>query len=553
MAVVVADLTSDSGPLKDLTSAERFNVLFMTMFICGIIQVLMAWLRLAKVVQMIPETGLIGYMNGLAIIIFIAQLTAFQYCDEEDLFMDCTEDQRHYMNFQSHPWELSLTLIHVILCMVIMKFFPFIPHLGKWIPSSLVGLLIGSILEHTLFRQVFDVSTRTVEETAVIDGSFPKFNWPSIPGDSNTITTMMSFAFTLAIIGGVESVLTLQACCELTSTLAKVSESNQELFAQGLGNMMAGLFSAMGGDAMMGQSTINIMNGARHRLSAVMAGVSMLLFTVGLDPLIKLLPVATLTGVLFMVVLSTFQWKTFFILRYGRISDSIAILLVTLTAVWYNLAVSIGLGVVFSALHHTWDSGSLVEGEITYKNMMIDGEECFVKYVKLKGALFFSSKRKFVTMFSFQVDPETVVLDLENALIVDHSAVAAIQALTNRFKKANKRVLLTNLTTKSHARLNRTGNLDQLQLTDRMNIIDIEGNRIPETPAEGGKKGHRRVSSAAQALAAVTPDRMVNQYEVGEMLGNLAIFQNPREFVDDHVEFLLQDQGPVDIQEKKEE
>lgn len=559
LAVVVADLTSEDGPLEHLTSAERLNVLYMTMFVCGIMQILMAWLRLAKVVKLIPETGLIGFMNGLAIIIFSAQLPAFQYCDEQPLFIECTLDQRKYLTFQDHTWEVILCLVHIAICMAIMKFFPKVPVLGKWIPSSLMGLLVGTLLEHTLFRKVFDVSTRTVEETAHIDGSLPKFNWPSIPNDSDTISTMLSFAVTLAIIGGVESVLTLQACNEITDTVAEISDSNQELFAQGLANLVSGLFSAMGGDAMIGQSTINIMNGARHRVSSTMSGIFMLLFTVALSPFIKLLPVSTLTGVLFMVVLSTFQWKTFVIFRYGRLSDSVAILLVTLIAVLFNLAVAIGIGIIFSALVHAWDSGSHVDADIAYKNMIVNGEECFAKYVRVKGTIFFSSTRNFVNMFSVANDPDTVIVDLKNALIVDHSAVAAIQGIAHRFKKANKRVLLTNVSIKSHGRLHRTGDLEELklQLTHHSEIVDIENSNYAPNIIEDKKPAavpvQRTTSRQSASSANGAGEHLVGEYEVGETLGNLAMFQNPTSPVDDEVEILLQDQGPVTIQEKKED
>lgn len=268
------------------------------------------------------HVGMIGFMNGLAIIIFMAQLPAFQYCTAEPLFIECSLEQRQWLTFQDNPAELTLVLIHVAACMIIMKFFPKIPKIGRWIPASLVALLVGTLFEQTLFRMVFNVATRTVGETAPMNGSAPKFNWPGpIPNDSQTLQHVFVFAITLAAIGGVESVLTLQACNEITDTVPKVADSNQELFAQGLANLVCGLFSAMGGDAMIGQSTINIMNGARHRVSSTMSGIFMLLFVVALSPFINLLPIATLTGVLFMVVISTFQWKTFVILRYGRLSD----------------------------------------------------------------------------------------------------------------------------------------------------------------------------------------------------------------------------------------
>lgn len=538
---MVADLTSDDGPLDYLTPAERLNVLYMTMFACGLFQIGMAWLRLAKVVRLIPETGLIGFMNGLAIIIFMAQLPAFKFCDEQPLFIECTLDQRQWLNFKDHTWILILSLVHVALCMAIMKYWPRAPKVGKIIPASLMGLLIGTLLEHVLFRKVFDVATRTVEETAPISGSLPKFDWPSIPRDDpNTMTTVLTFGITLAIIGGVESVLTLQACNEITDTVPKISDSNQELFAQGLANLVCSLFRAMGGDAMIGQSTINIMNGARYRVSSSMAGIFMLLFIVALSPFIKLLPVSTLTGVLFMVVLSTFQWKTFIILRYGRLSDSVAILLVTLIAVFYNLAIAIGVGIIFSALVHAWDSGHHVDADIETKTMLVNGEECQVKYVHVKGAVFFSSTRKFVNMFHVANDPPVIVLDFKDALIIDHSAVAAIEGISHRFEQAGKRVFLKNIPHKSSGRLHRTGDHEKLRKQLSHDILDVEKGKEQSSPSTG-------ITEYPQK-----ENQHVDEGNLGEALSHLHMFELPVDRVEDEVEVLLQNQGDVDIHEKDE-
>ena len=426
LAVVVADLTEDDGVLDYLTVDQRLNVLYMTMFVCGLMQIAFAWLRLAKVVRLIPETGLIGFMDGLAIIIFMAQLPAFQKCDEEPLFVDCDLDDRQWLTFKDDTWQLILTLVQVAICMAIMKFFPLVPKVGSMVPASLVGLLVGTFLEHVIFRELFDVSTRTVEETAKMSGDLPKFDWPNIPSDSETINNVFLYAVTLAAIGGVESVLTLQACNEITDTVPKISDSNQELLAQGVANAVCGLFRAMGGDAMIGQSTINIMNGARYRVSSTMSGIFMLLFIVALSGFIELLPVATLTGVLFMVVLSTFQWKTFIILRYGRLSDGITILLVTLIAVFFNLAVGIAAGIVFSALVHAWDSANHVQGDISIKtDMTINGEVYpVVKYVHIRGAIFFSSARNFINMFNVASDPDMIVIDFKGKPILEQRSVS---------------------------------------------------------------------------------------------------------------------------------
>jgi len=424
----------------------------------------------------------------------MAQLPAFQYCSDEDLFIDCTVDQRQWLTFGEQPLELCLVLIHVAICMVIMHFWPKAPKVGKWIPASLMGLLVGTLLEWTLFRMAIGQGTRVVQETAPIAGAPPKFNWPAIPDDPETIRTMLVFAIQLAAIGAVESVLTLQACNEITDTVPKIADSNQECFAQGLANLVCGLFQAMGGDAMIGQSTINIMNGARHRVSSTMSGIFILLFTLVLSPFINLLPIATLTGVLFIVVISTFQWKTFIILRYGRVSDSVAVLLITIVAVFTNLAIAIAAGIVLSALVHAWDSGAHVEADVQMKDMIINGKRANgVKYVHVRGAIFFSSTRKFVNMFHIAEDPDTIILDFKDALIIDHSAVAAIQGLTHRYGLAGKLVILTNVKPKCAGRMHRTHG-DRSKLHEQMShtVKDVEGgNETDDTTSDkdaaGGK------------------------------------------------------------------
>lgn len=227
---------------------------------------------------------------------------------------------------------------------------------------------------------------------------------------------------------------------------------------------------------MIGQSTINIMNGARHRVSSTMSGVFMLLFTLVLSPFINLLPIATLTGVLFIVVLSTFQWKTFVILRYGRLSDSAAIVLVTVVAVFTNLAIAIAAGIILSALVHAWDSGAHVETDVEVKDMMINGKRVNdVKYVHVRGSIFFSSTRKFVNMFNIGEDPDTVVLDFKDAIIIDHSAVAAIQGLSHRYALAGKRVIIMNVQAKCIGRMQRTHeDLDKIHLQMSHHVADLE-------------------------------------------------------------------------------
>jgi len=538
LAVVVTRMTASDGVLDYLTQDERLNVLYMTMFVCGLFQIGFAVFRLAKLVRLIPETGMIGFMNGLAIIIFMAQLPAFQYCTAAPLFVECQVDERQWLTFKDQPLELSLLLIHIVVCMAIMKFWPKLPKIGKWIPASLVGLLVGTFVEWIIFRKAMGTQgTRVVEQTAPIAGAPPKFDWPAIPQDNKTISTMLSFAIQLAAIGAVESVLTLQACNEITDTVPKISDSNQECFAQGLANLICGLFRAMGGDAMIGQSTINIMNGARHRVSSTMSGVFMLLFTLILSPFINLLPIATLTGVLFIVVLSTFQWKTFVILRYGRLSDSAAIVLVTVVAVITNLAIAIAAGIILSALVHAWDSGAHVEADVEMKDMIINGKQVDgVKYVHIRGAIFFSSTRKFVNMFHIAEDPDTMILDFKDALIIDHSAVAAIQGLTHRYSLAGKHVIIMNIQPKCVGRMQRThGDHDKLHSQMSHHVTNL-------TDPENQTKEEEEHEENAIGRSSSTEPKNIQ---------NLKMFEVEVDGVDVELDQLVDNTSVQDVSERK--
>jgi SulP family sulfate permease len=307
------------------------------------------------------------------------------------------------------------------------------------------------------------VSTRTVRETAPVNGSLPSFSWPSVPANSNLAGTILKYGLMMATVGSIESVLTLRVCNDITGDVTELRDSSQELAAQGLGNLMNSMFGATGGSVLIGQAKINIMNGARHRVSSVFAGICVLVFSVALTSFINLIPIGTLTGILFVIVLSTFQMKSFLIFRYGRLSDSASILIVTLLGVFYNLAIGIAAGVTLSAIVHAWDSGSDIDADIVCKPMTVQGEERYVKYVHVRGVLFFSSTAKFINLFSISNDPSTVILDFKDAFISDHSAVVAIQNLSDRFDQAGKSVLITNLAGKSHGRLHRTGNHAELK------------------------------------------------------------------------------------------
>jgi SulP family sulfate permease len=592
LAVVIRDLTSADGLLDYLTKSEQLKVLYMTVFILGIIQMLFALFRAAKLMRLIPETAMIGFMNGLAIVIFLAQLTVFQKCSKDGViveFSDCATKDLSWMSFNADSTVLSFVIVHVVITMFIMHFFVKIPAItlpkigkifpGKMVPPSLVALIIGTVIEQVLFRNTFDQGTRTVGDTTSVSGSLPSFNFPSdMPWDSKTVGVMLQMAVTLAAIGGVESVLTLQAVNELTDTVTLVRHNTQELFAQGLANSVCGCFTAMGGDAMIGQSVINILNGARYRVSSTMSGVFILLFVVVLSPLIELLPIATLTATIAAtVVLSTFQWQTFRILRYGKLSDSFVIVLVTVVAVFTNLAIAIIAGVFFSAAVQAWDAGSLIDADVTHKSMKVNGKDTPCKYMHITGSLFFGSTKHFISFFNITDDPSVVIVDFGDSMVVDHSAVAAIHGVTHRYRQAGKTVLLTNLNKRSHKVLGRTGDrpllADQIRRESQMRLVDnlhspskkpmaATTKQIPSLSLDGTDEAANAAngedapltisievpSSTTQPSSAPSgsPHKRDGSASVGTTVSELPMFSAPAKNVEAELEALGQDQPLIE-------
>ena len=464
MAVVIKDLMADSGPLSDYSKGDRFNHLLMTVLVCGILQTLCGLLQLAKLVKLISKPCMVGFMNGLGIVIFYAQFGAFKKCpyakatarSSPDYFSDCKENERRWMELGGEDAaETWLTLLLVAFTMGIMVGWPkVIPQkYQRLLPSSLVAIIFGTLWEHYVNREGFGVSTRTVGGTEQLKGAFPRYHLPQVPSNGNgEWGVIFQYGISLTFVGLIESVMTLQACDEITETLPSVFRSNQECVAQGVANAVSGLFGAMGGDAMIGQSTINIsVNGARGRLSGATAGILMLFFVVALSPVISTVPIGTLTGVLFMVVLSTFNWQTFPMLAshvlpesllkcvervagpLPRIpkADAFVIVLTTVLAVYFNLAVGVVVGTVVLSTFDAWNRGArfqVVKGT--------NGPGCVV-YQPLQP-LFFGTSKDFARAFTPGADPQKCVVDLSRSAVADYTAVDALADVAARYEKVEK-------------------------------------------------------------------------------------------------------------------
>merc|ERR1711920_198258 len=439
---------------------------------CGIFEVLFGLLGLAKFFTLIPSTGLIGFLNGLAIIMFVAQLSTFKECKSPNFagdFEGClAEDQVAWMQFSEVT--VWLTLFEVILTMIITHFWEKVPKIGSLVPGSLVAIFFGTAFEHCINRPLIGHDIRTVGENAQLDLQFPPFGIPDLGGSANW-GVVLKYAFMLMAIGLFESILTLQTISEIHKTPVTAQKSNKECIAQGVANVVCGLFRTQGGGGTIGEALINTMNGGKFRLSSASPGVFLLIIVLVASPLIKLIPVACLTGVIFVIVLHTWYWPTFRLLFQLHLEDSFTIILVTVLAVLTNLAIAIVSGIVWQALVSVWKSSKLlffkVEWEsdeygetfVTKNEPKISDDEreshSITKVYHLHGPLMFSSAPELRTFFNFGADPDLVAIDFEDCSINDYSAVSAIREVTKQYRESGKHVTLRNISNVSHHELSR--------------------------------------------------------------------------------------------------
>ncbi|MEM1134804.1 MAG: SulP family inorganic anion transporter [Bacteroidota bacterium] len=395
-----------------LVKSHGVEYVFATVVLAGLIQVAAGFLKLGKLMRLVPHPVIFGFVNGLAIIIFMSQLDQFKNGNGAWLTGS----------------ELFILLGLVLLTMLIIWG---LPKLTKAIPSSLVAIL-------TIFGAVtfFDIDTRTVGDIASIQGGFPPFHIPSIPFNFDTLLIILPYAAIMAGVGLIESLLTLNIIDEITETRGR---GNKEAAAQGLANILSGLFSGMGGCAMIGQSLINISGGARARLSGIVAAVMLLVFIMFGANLVEQLPMAALTGLMIMVSIGTFEWAS--LRTYNKMpkSDIFVMVLVTLvTAILHNLAVAVIVGVIISALVFAWDNAKRIRAR---KSVDKDG----VKHYEIYGPLFFGSVTAFNEKFDVLNDPEEVIIDFAESRVVDMSAIEALNKITERYQKVGKKVHLKHL------------------------------------------------------------------------------------------------------------
>jgi SulP family sulfate permease len=398
-----------------LVAQHGVEYLFATVILMGVFQFLAGAFRLGKFIRMVPYPVMLGFVNGLAIVIFMAQLGQFKMVNSAG-------------ELAWLPTGLLLPMLGVIA--LTMGVIYVLPRFTNKFPAPLAGIGIASLV--VIFA---GVDTRTVGDLASIAGGLPSFHLPMVPLSFETFFIIAPYALILAAIGLIESLLTLTLIDEITETQG---QNSRECLAQGGANILTGLFGGMGGCAMIGQSMINIKSGGRSRLSGISAALFLLSFILFASEWIEMIPLAALIGVMFMVVIGTFEWSSLRIIRKIPKSDAFVLILVSGVTVFTDLAIAVVVGVVVSALVFAWQSAYSIYVEVESKNKKH-------KIYVLHGQLFFASISQFKQLFDPSSDPEDVTIDFRYSRVWDHSALEAIDSLAERYSKNGTRLHLLHL------------------------------------------------------------------------------------------------------------
>lgn len=438
MAVVMVALVSTHG----------VEYLFAAVLLAGFFQITAGVLRLGKFIRMVPHPVMLGFVNGLAIVIFLAQLKQFQYTDADGAMQWLS----------GSPLYIMLGLI--LLTMAIIHF---LPKLTSAVPSSLAAILIVTGLVIGL-----DLDARTVQDVlkdmtgnpdATMAGGLPTFHIPAVPFTLETLWIILPYSLILAAVGLIESLLTLTLIDEITETRGR---GNQECIGQGVANSVNGVFGGMGGCAMIGQSMININSGGKGRLSGISAALFLLSFILFASSLIEMIPVAALVGVMFIVVLGTFEWASFRLFGKIPVADTFVGMLVAFVTVISDLAIAVIVGVIVSALVFAWKHAKQMQAR-SYIN------KYGAKVYELSGPLFFSSVHTFSEIFDPKNDPQEVFIDFLDARVYDHSGIEAIDSVAERYVKAGKTLHILHLSKECKNLLEKAGDLVEVNMMEDPN------------------------------------------------------------------------------------
>ncbi|MFV0575179.1 MAG: SulP family inorganic anion transporter [Vibrio sp.] len=431
--------------MVSLVAVHGVQYLFATAMLVGVLQITAGIFKLGKFIRIVPHPVMIGFVNGLAIVIFMAQLGQFKAPDANGVLTWLPQQ----------PMLLMLGLVALTMAIIY-----FLPKITTAVPSSLVA-----IVTITAITQFFDLDTRTVVDylrtmsgdmSSTLAGELPTFALPDVPVNFETLKIIFPYALIIAAVGLIESLLTLTVVDEMTNSRGK---GNRECIGQGLGNLTCSVFGAMGGCAMIGQSMININSGGRGRLSGITAAIMLLCFILFTAKWIEMIPLAALVGVMFMVVIGTFEWATFKLARRVPKQDFFIIILVTVVTVLTDLAIAVGVGVIVSALMFAWQHAKHI-------NAVTSINEEGSKVYQINGPIFFGSAAGFSELFNAHDDPEDVIIDFAQSRVVDHSAIEAIETVAERYAKQGKTLHLRHLSQDCRTLLIKAGSLIEINVKE---------------------------------------------------------------------------------------
>ena len=421
-----------------LVAQHGVEYLFATVVLMGLLQIFAGVMQWGKFIRLVPHPVMLGFVNGLAIVIFLAQMTQFKVPGS-------VVSNGHGMTggewLSGGPLYMMLGLVMATMAIIWVM-----PRITKFIPAPLAG--IGIVAAVVIG---FGMDVPRVGDLASISGGLPSWHIPMVPLNWATIEIILPYAVILAAIGLIESLLTLNLVGDMTG---KRGGASQECIAQGVSNTVTGFFGGMGGCAMIGQSMINVKSGGRTRVAGIAAAVFLLLFILVGSSVIELIPLAALVGVMFMVVIGTFAWNSLTILRKVPKMDAFVILLVTVVTVMEDLAVAVVVGVIVSALAYAWNNARRI-----HATTRDSASEKGAKVYEINGPLFFGSSDGFAELFEVETDPDTVIVDFKDSRVVDQSALQAIEAIAGKYEAVGKRIQLRHLSRDCHQLLTTAGHL----------------------------------------------------------------------------------------------
>ena len=421
LAVVMVSLVAQHG----------VEYLFATVVLMGFLQLIAGILRWGKFIRMVPHPVMLGFVNGLAIVIGLAQLEQFSTISEDG----------------SHIWLSGVPLyITIGLVCATMAFIWVTPRITKLVPPPLLAISIV-----TIFVLILDLNVLRVGDIASLSGGLPEFRLPLVPVNFDTLLIIFPYAVILASIGLIESLLTLNLVGDITGQRGGAS---RECVAQGCANLATGFFGGMGGCAMIGQSMINVESGGRTRIAGIIAALFLLFFILFAAPAIEQIPIAALTGVMFMVVIGTFAWNSLKSIFIMPRSDAFIVIIVTAVTVAKDLAVAVVVGVIISALIYAWNSAKRIDA-----SRRPSVRESGALVYDIQGPLFFASASGFRDLFNIPEDPEIVIIDFKNSRVVDQSALQAIEDVAAKYAEAGKQIKLRHLSPDCHSLLSKAGQL----------------------------------------------------------------------------------------------